>query len=71
MDALGRARSVTGEVGFGLVALDVIGDGRDESLARRIQFFRRPGFQRFQDCPERIFIAIDTARSMFGDGWGL
>ena len=67
VDALGRARKVAGEVGLKLVVLDVIDDGGNEVLARRRQFYRRLGFRSFQDRPERMFIAIDTIRAMFGD----
>ncbi|MCY4463546.1 MAG: GNAT family N-acetyltransferase [Albidovulum sp.] len=65
IDALGRARDVAGEVGLKLVVLDVIEDGGDEVFARRMEFYRRLGFQSFQDRPERMFIAIDTIRAMF------
>ena len=68
VDALGRARNVAGEVGLKLVVLDVIGDGGNEAFARRMEFYRRLGFQSFQDRPERMFISIDTIRGMFGDG---
>lgn len=68
IDALGRARSVAGEVGLKLVVLDVIDDGGNEDFAHRIEFYRRLGFRSFQDRPERMFIAIDTIRAMFGDG---
>ena len=46
----------------------MIGDGGDEVFARRMEFYRRLGFQSFQDRPERMFITIDTIRIMFGDG---
>ena len=65
VDALGRARSVAGEVGLKLVVLDVIDDGGGEVFARRMEFYRRLGFQSFEDRPERMFIAIDTIRDMF------
>ena len=65
IDALGRARNVAGEVGLKLVVLDVIGDGGKEAFARRTAFYRRLGFQSFQDRPERMFITIDTIRAMF------
>ena len=65
-DALGRTRSVAGEVGLKLVVLDVIDDGGNEVFVRRRQFYRHLGFQSFQDRPERMFIA--TMRAMFGDG---
>ena len=68
VDALGRARNVAGEVGLKLVILDVIDDGGNEAFARRMEFYRRLGFRSFQDRPERMFIAIDTIRAMFGDG---
>ncbi|MCY4467145.1 MAG: GNAT family N-acetyltransferase [Thiotrichales bacterium] len=68
VDALGRARSVAGEVGLKLVVLDVIDDGGKEVFARRGEFYRRLGFQSFQDRPDRMFITIDTIRAMFGDG---
>ena len=68
IDALGRALNVTGEVGLKLVVLDVIDDGGNEAFARRMEFYRRLGFQSFQDRPERMFITIGTIRSMFGDG---
>ena len=68
VDALGRARNVAGEVGLKLVVLDVIGDGGDEIFVRRREFYRRLGFQSFQDRPERMFITIDTIRAMFGNG---
>lgn len=67
VDALGRARNVAGEVGLKLVVLDVIDDGGSEAFARRREFYRRLGFRSFQDRPERMFIAIDTIRAMFGD----
>ena len=65
IDALGRARDVAGEVGLKLVVLDAIEDGGDEVFARRMEYYRRLGFQSFQDRPERMFIAIDTIRAMF------
>ena len=68
IDALGRARNVAGEIGLKLVVLDVIDDGGSEVFARRREFYRRLGFRSFQDRPERMFIAIDTIRAMFGDG---
>ena len=34
---------------------------------RRREFYRRLGFQSFQDRPERMFITIDTIRAMFGN----
>ena len=68
VDALGRARNVAGEVGLELVILDVIGDGGNEAFARRMEFYRRLGFRSFQDRPERMFIALDTIRAMFGAG---
>ena len=68
IDALGRALNVAGEVGLKLVVLDVIDDGGNEAFARRMEFYRRLGFQSFQDRPERMFISIDTIRGMFGDG---
>ena len=68
IDALGRALNVAGEVGLKLVVLDVIDDGGNEAFARRMEFYRRLGFQSFQDRPERMFITIATIRSMFGDG---
>ena len=33
-----------------------------------MEFYRRLGFQSFQDRPERMFITIGTIRAMFGDG---
>ena len=68
IDALGRARTVAGEVGLKLVVLDVIGDGGSDAFARRMAFYRRLGFRSFQDRPERMFITIGTIRAMFGDG---
>ncbi len=59
--ALGRALSVAGEIGLKLVVLDVIDDG--EAFAHRMAFYRRLGFQSFQNRPERMFIAIDTIRA--------
>ena len=67
VDALGRARVVAGDVGLKLVVLDVIGDGGNDAFARRMEFYRRLGFQSFQDRPERMFITIDTIRAMFGN----
>ena len=67
IDALGRARNVVVELGLKLVVLDVIGDGGNEVFARRMELFRL-GFQSLQDRPERLFINIDTTRTMFGDG---
>ena len=67
VDALGRALSVAGEIGLKLVVLDVIDDGGDEAFARRMSFYRRLGFQSFQDRPERMFIAIETIRAMFSE----
>ena len=66
--SLGRALNVAGEVGLKLVVLDVIDDGGSDAFARRMEFYRRLGFQSFQDRPERMFITIGTIRSMFGDG---
>ena len=68
IDALGRALNVAGEVGLKLVVLDVIDDGGKDVFARRMAFYRRLGFRGFQDRPERMFIAIDTIRAMFGEG---
>ena len=67
-DALGRALNVAGEVGLKLVVLDVIDDGGSDAFARRMEFYRCLGFQSFQDRPERMFITIDTIRSMFAEG---
>ena len=67
IDALGRALNVAGEVGLKLVVLDVIDDGGNDAFTRRMEFYRRLGFQSFQDRPERMFITIATIRSMFGD----
>ena len=68
IDALGRPGNVAREVGLKLVVLDVIGDGGNEAFARRREFYRRLGFRSFQDRPERMFITIDTIRTMFDDG---
>ncbi len=68
IDALGRALSVAGEVGLKLVVLDVIDDGGEEVFGRRREFYRRLGFQSFEDRPDRMFITIDTIRAMFGEG---
>ena len=68
IDALSRALNVAGEVGLKLVVLDVIDDGGNEAFVRRREFYRRLGFQNFQDRPERMFIAVDTIRAMFGNG---
>ena len=67
IDALGRALNVAGEIGLRLVVLDVIDDGGNEVFARRMAFYRRLGFQSFQDRPERMFIGIDTIRAMFSE----
>jgi len=68
IDALARARNVADEVGLKLVVLDVIDDGGNEAFVRRMAFYRRLGFQSFQDRPERMFLTIDTIRAMFDDG---
>ena len=68
IDALGRTLNVAGEEGLKLVVLDVIDDGGSDAFARRMEFYRRPGFRGFQDRPERMFITIGTIRSMFADG---
>ena len=65
IDALGRAGNIADEVGLKLVVLDVIGDGGNEAISRRMEFYRRLGFQSFRDRPERMFITIDTIRAMF------
>ena len=65
VDALGRARDVADEIGLKLVIPDVIEDGGNEAFERRMAFYRRLGFRSFQDRPERMFITIDTIRSMF------
>ena len=65
---LARARNVADEVGLKLVVLDVIDDGGNEAFVRRMAFYRRLGFQSFQDRPERMFLTIDTIRAMFDDG---
>ena len=67
VDALGRALNVAGEVGLKLVVLDVIGDGGKEVFARRMEFYRRLGFQSLEDRPNRMFITIDTIRAMFSE----
>ena len=67
IDALNRALNVAGEVGLKLVVPDVIDDGGTEAFERRAEFYRRLGFRSFQDRPERMFIAMDTIRTMFGD----
>lgn len=67
VDALSRARNVSGEVGLKLVVLDVIDDGGDEAFARRMEYYRRLGLRNLQDRPDRIFITIGTIRAMFGD----
>ena len=68
VDALGRALSVAGEVGLKLVVLDVIDDGGEDVLARRMAFYRRLGFRSLEDRPDRMFITIGTIRAMFGEG---
>ena len=68
VDALNRARRASSEMGIKLVVLDVIDDGGDEAFTRRMEFYRRLGFQSLRDRPERMFISIDSIRSMFGDG---
>jgi len=65
IDALNRARNVADEVGLKLIVLDVIDDGGHDTFARRREFYRRLGFQSFQDRPERMFITLDTIRKMF------
>lgn len=65
IDALNRARNVADEVGLKLIVLDVINDGGDDVFARRVAFYRRLGFQSFQDRTERMFIALHTVRQMF------
>ncbi len=67
IDALGRALNVAGEVGLKLVILDVIDDGGAKAFMRRKAFYHRLGFQSFQDRPERMFITVDTIRTMFSD----
>ena len=67
IDALGRARGVSDEIGLELVILDVIEDGGNDAFERRMAFYRRLGFRSFQDRPERMFITIDTIRSMFAE----
>ena len=62
-----RALSVASEVGLKLVVLDVIDDGGEEVLARRMEFYRRLGFRSLEDRPERMFITVDTIRAMFGE----
>ena len=59
---------MAGEIGLKLVVLDVIDDGGSEAFGHRMAFYRRLGFQSFQDRPERMFIAIDTIRAMFSEG---
>ena len=68
VDALGRALNVAGKVGLKLVVLDVIDDGGEEVLSRRMEFYRRLGFRSLEDSPERMFITIGTIRAMFGEG---
>ena len=68
IDAVCRALKVAGEVGLKLVVLDVIDYGGNEAFARRMELYRRLGFQIFQDRPERMFITIGTIRAVFGDG---
>ena len=68
MDALARGRNVAAEIGLKVIVLDVIDDGGCEAFTRRMAFYRRLGFQSFQDRPERMFITIDTIRILFGDG---
>ena len=67
VDALGRARGVADKIGLKLVILDVIEDGGNDVFERRMAFYRRLGFQSFQDRPERMFITIDTIRNMFAE----
>ena len=65
IDALLRACRVSREVGLKLVILDVIDDGGDAALERRKQFYRRMGFESFSDHPQRMFMTIETIRSLF------
>ena len=67
VDALGHARGVADEIGLKLVKLDVIEDGGNDVFERRMAFYRRLGFQSFQDRSERMFITIDTIRNMFAE----
>ena len=67
VDALSRARNIADRVGLKLVVLDVIYDGGKEVFERRAKFYRRLGFQSFQDRPERMFIPLSTIRAMFDD----
>ena len=68
VDALGRALNVSDEVDLKLVVLDVIDDGGEDVFARRKEFYWRLGFRSLEDHPERMFITIDTIRTMFGEG---
>lgn len=67
VDALSRARNVSGEVKFKLFVLDVIDDGGDEVFARRAELYRRLGFQSHQNQQDRMPATIAVIQAMFDD----
>lgn len=65
IDALGRAREISNEVGLKLIILDVIDDGGNDAFLGRRDFYRRLGFESFSDYPGRMFMTMGAIRQMF------
>ena len=63
-DALKRAVSAAGQIGLKAVVLDVIEDGGSDITEKRRAFYLAMGFRSLPTRPLRMFISIDTARSI-------
>ena len=68
VDAQRRTLIVAGDAGLKLVVLDVFDSTGNVAFFRRMEFYRRLGFANLRDRLERMFITIDTIRTMFGEG---
>ena len=64
IDALKWAAKALDEVGLALVVLDVLADGDEQAITKRLRFYKSFGFTVFPSMPMRLFIPVRTIRQM-------
>jgi len=65
-DALNRIARVSDEIGTCVVVLDVFGDDDPDAVTRRKAYYEDFGFIALPDQPLRLFMPIQTARTVLG-----
>lgn len=65
-DALNRIARVSEEIGTCVVMLDVFDDGDTDAVARRKKYYEEFGFIPLPSQPLRLFMAVETARTLSG-----